>query len=257
MRTLKQSATALALTVLALAASLAATPAAADGPVGVASVCASPPPSASPLPVDATPGDLGLALEETRIHWTRWTRKVRYGEVASLAGQVVTDDGAVPSAEVELFARDAGSRSWTRVWSTTSDRDTGVFTFDCLRPDPTTDYRVVHEGTLLHGASEGVRRVRVARRVPDAMRQVAADRFRLTGSVSPEHAAAPVHLQSRGCRSCAWRRVDTDTTSSRSRWGFSIRVGDAVGTRWFRALVPASDGYVASPGDHVWRITAR
>ena len=201
--------------------------------------------------------DVPPRLEETRIHWTRWHARLVFGGSALLEGQVVTDDGAVSEATVDLLAREAGSDRWTSMGSATSDPETGVFSFDCLRPGATTEYRAVYDGTLYYAGSQGDRTVQVARRVPDAMEQVAPYRFRFTGSVQPSYVDRPVLLQRKSCAECGWRTMVRRDTSARSAWRFTIDVSNLNGERWFRAVVPSDERYVLSPSDRVWRITNR
>jgi hypothetical protein len=108
-----------------------------------------------------------LELQDTRIHWTRWPTSVTYGDLATLQGQVVVDDGALADATVDLLARPPGSQRWQRIATTTTDQDTGVFTFGCLQPNKTTEYRAVYHGTIYYAGSQATRHVPVARRVPD------------------------------------------------------------------------------------------
>ena len=196
-----------------------------------------------------------LGLEDTEVRWVRWHTRVVYGDTATLEGQVVTQDGAVPDARVDLLAKEAGAQDWVTVDSTTSDSDTGVFSFTCLRPTRTTAYRAVFHGTLLYRGSEGDRTVEVARRVPDAMTQVAPDRFRFEGSVEPRYAERPMLLQQKSCSSCGWGTVSRTTTTARSGWRFTIDVSGFTGSRWYRAVVPADDLYVRSYSLRSWRLT--
>lgn len=197
-----------------------------------------------------------VGVQATEIRWVRWHNQVVYGDSTQLQGQVVTEDGAIPDANVDLLARQAGSTSWTPIGSATTDHDTGVFTFGCLRPELTTEYQAVYGGTLYYGGSEGTRTVAVARRVPDSMRQVAADRFRFLGSVEPTYAGRPVLLQRKSCLSCRWTTVLRKNTSARSGWAFTIDVSTYSGGRWFRAAVPADASFATGYSDRVWRLTS-
>lgn len=239
-----------------LATALVTSPAHADGET--AGACAPPPAeSRTPLAVDEAVADASPGLTDTSVRWTRWTSLVTYGDQAALAGQVVAGGAAVASAPVDLYEREAGAAGWELVASTRSDPDTGVFEFGCLAPDPTTDYRAVYDGDLYHRESSGDRRVRVARSVPDRMRQVTPLVLRYAGSVGPHERGTRVLLQTRTCRRCSWRSIDRDVTDRRSRWSFRIDASRFTGSRWFRATVPASDGYVRSLSERVWSITSR
>lgn len=206
-------------------------------------------------PVTSLVGSANPVATDTRIRLTRWSTKVRYGDFAVMHGQVVSDDGAIPDATVDLYTRQAGASEWVAAGSAQADQETGVFAFGCLLPEMNTDYRVVYEGSLTHAASQLEHTVRVLRRVPDTLSQVAADRFRLRGSVQPGYADRRVLLQQKDCRRCRWDTVRRKETTSRSRWRFTIDA-DWSGRRWFRAVVPADRSYARSPGDHVWRITS-
>jgi hypothetical protein len=198
-----------------------------------------------------------LEVQDTRIHWTGWPTSVIYGDLATLQGQVVTDDGALADAEVDLQARPVGSQRWQHVNTTTTDADTGVFTFGCLQPTMTTDYRAVYAGTVYYAGSQANRHVPVARRVPDSIVRVAPDRFRYSGSVRPRYAGGAVTLQQRRCPDCRWRTSSRTTSDGRSGWRFVIDASTFRGRRWFRAVVPANAGFIASPSEHAWRLIAR
>lgn len=212
--------------------------------------------SRDPAPVTTTVAAVSPGMEETYIRWTRWNRRVTYGDTTALEGQVVTDNGAVARATVRLLARTASAREWTAVGSVATDSETGVFAFTCLHPNPTTDYRVVFDGDGYYRPSQAARRVRVARQVPDRMRQVAPERFRYAGAVRPRYVGETVRLQTKSCRRCRWRTTQTDLTNRRSRWAFSIAADTIRGRDWFRVVVPASDGYVRTRSAHVWWIRA-
>lgn len=230
-------------------------------PGSSASICVAPrapaPVSQQVATVATDTTGVSFGLRETRIRWTRWNTLVEHGDTALLEGQVVTGDGAVSEASVDLLARQAGSSGWTPAGSAATDPDTGVFSFRCLRPAATTDYRVVYEGTLYFAGTEGTRQVKVARQVQDRMQQVTSERYRLSGSVAPRYDGRPVLLQRKKCAGCAWRTITRRETSARSRWAFTIDVSGFTGRRWFRAVVPADGSFVRSHGDHVWRLTSR
>lgn len=196
------------------------------------------------------------AVEETRIHWTRWNDRVSYGDSAVLEGQVVTEQGAVSEATVDLFAREAGVTGWTPVASASTDPQTGVFSFGCLRPAATTEYRADYAGVLLYyRGSESVKEVQVARLVPDTVTQVSTTRFRFDGAVRPRYSDRSVLLQRKSCSSCSWQTVARRKTTTGSRWSFTIDVSTFTGQRWYRAVVPADERFVRSYSDRVWRFS--
>lgn len=211
-------------------------------PPAVATTCV-PQSSTPPVGPEALP-----TQESTQVRWTRISRTVRYGDLVSLQGQVVTGDGALGDAEVHLFQRPVGG-SWSQVASTTSDHETGVFFFGCLTPAHTTSYRVVYAGELLYAGSEATHQVGVARQVPDRMRESTPTRLVYAGAVSPDY-RGPVVLQRRSGRH--WNRVDVDRTDDRSTWRFVLRTPRSGS---YRAVVPADRRFVLSTSDHVWRIT--
>ncbi|HSE71423.1 MAG TPA: hypothetical protein VLA97_11750 [Nocardioidaceae bacterium] len=196
-------------------------------------------------------------LVETRIHWTRWSSQVVYGQAATLAGQVVTDDGAVSESQVELYSRHDDGEPWKHVGSASSDPDTGVFSFECLPAPETTSFKVVYEGTLVYSSSQAGRTVPVARRVKDATAPRAAGGYWFSGSVEPRYAGRPVHLQRKTCGGCAWKVVDRRDTTSESRWRFVLTApGSTTATWYYRASVPGDDRFATGYSDHTWRITS-
>lgn len=216
-----------------------------------ATTCAptSPPGQGKALPVDA---EASPVAEETRIHWTRADRRITYGDLATLAGQVVTARGAVPGVAVDLYVRTPGG--WELARSTTADPDTGAFAFGCLEPRRSTDYRVVHEGSLTYGRSQAERRVAVSRRMPDALRRVDRSRFVLHGSVSPRYSGL-VTLQRSTCAGCAWRDVARRRATDRSTWRFLVDVAGLRGEARYRAMIPADTRFARSVSARVWRFT--
>lgn len=225
-----------------------------------ARVCAPPAGRAtleSTLAVVSESTGLSVGLNETQIRWVRWNTRVEYGDSATLAGQVVTQDGAIANATVDLLARAAGTHDWTAVGAASTDPDTGVFSFTCLEPASTTEYRAVYHGSVLYSGSEGVRTVEVARRVPDSMTQVASTRFRFEGSVAPRYAGRRVLLQRKGCSGCSWVTVSRTNTDTRSGWRFSIDVSGFTGDRWYRAVIPGDVSYVRSYSARTWRLSHR
>lgn len=235
-------------TVVAAVAAVVLVPPSAPA---MAQTCAPPPPiGASSTPQPAAP----LVSRETSIHWTRASTRVIYGETALLEGQVVSEEGALTGTDVDLFARSGDDQEWTFVDSTTSDADTGIFTFGCLFPEGTTTYRAVYGGTLQYAGSEGTREIVVTRWVPDSLRQVSASRFVFAGSVEPRYDGR-VTLQRRDCRSCAWKGVAVDETDARSGWRFTINVSQLRnGAYRYRAAIPADARFGRSLSDRVWRI---
>lgn len=220
----------------------------------VAQTCAPQSPPSAISPVRPVAGANPLATTETSIHWTRASAWLTYGDSALLEGQVVTEEGAVTDADVDLYERRSGTRVWTRVASATSDPDTGIFAFGCLLPEWTTTYRVTYAGTLTHSASSGNRQVEVARNVPDSMHRVSSSRFAYSGSVDPRYVGR-VTLQRRACTSCDWQGVASDATDDRSRWRFTIDVSRLRGKPAYRATIPADGRFRRSFSQHVWRIT--
>ncbi|HSE10145.1 MAG TPA: hypothetical protein VLB29_15910 [Nocardioidaceae bacterium] len=192
-------------------------------------------------------------MVETRIHWTRWTTRLVYGGDAVLAGQVVTEDGALADATVDLFARPARTDAWKHVSTRSSDPETGVFTFTCLDAPRTTEFRVVFNGTVLFAGSEATKRVAVARRVESTMRNRADGRFVFAGSVAPRYVERPVVLQRKDCDKCGWERVRAARTNNRSRWSFVVSA-PTRGARHFRAIVPRDASFVTG-SSRAWRVS--
>lgn len=222
-----------------------------------ARTCAPPPATIAPSPLEPVAAATSPVTTETSVHWTRVSKRVTHGDTALLEGQVVTEDGAITGADVDLFARSSGEQDWILVASTTSDDDTGVFAFGCLLPTRTTTYRAVYSGTLTFAASEGTRQVDVTRWMPDSMRQVSHSRFVYAGSVEPRFDGS-VTLQRRNCASCAWRIVAVDVTDARSGWHFTINTSRLrAGEYSYRAMIPADERFGRSLSDRAWRIRVR
>jgi hypothetical protein len=222
-----------------------------------AGTCVPPPAAQRPAAALAStvPGTNGI--ESTSIRWVRWHKRVTYGDTATLDGQVVTEDGAIADATVDLFVRESGEEDWRHTQTATTDPETGVFSFACLEPVVTTEYRAVYHGNLYFGSSQGTRKVGVARRVPDAMKQVSTERFRFSGSVEPRYQQQPVLLQRKACPTCRWRTVTRKSTTDRSRWSFAIDTSTFSGRRWFRAVVPADEQHVRSVSARAWRLSGQ
>jgi hypothetical protein len=217
----------------------------ADGPQG----------SRGPVGLSSAESGVALGVVETRIHWTRWSRRLVHGDVAILQGQVVTEDGALPDVRVDLYSRPAGSPEWTKVASTVTSSDTAVFSFPCQTPEMTSDYRVVFEDSMFYAGSRAARHVAVARRVPDALKPRRDGRYAFSGSVSPDYRGRRVVLQRKKCPRCSWWVVSRKQTTSTSRWRFRIAAPTSRRTWSYRAVVPADDEFVRSYSDHVWRLT--
>lgn len=225
----------LAVTVMAALVVVPAPPAAAR-------TCAPPPEpvAAASVPVLATP---------TEIRWTRVTRTLTYGADAVIEGQVVTEDGALSGARVDLWSRPGGAGSWSRIAAATSDDESGVYSFGCVVPERTTAYRVEYAGDALHAASTATRTVEVARAVTDELDRTGPATFRLVGSVSPRY-AGPVLLQHRAGDG-RWTVVGRDRGA---RFDFAIDATRLSGAHEYRAVVPADGDYVRGTGTR-WRIT--
>lgn len=209
--------------------------------------------SCAPVRPEPAPSvTLPAGTTETAINWTRVSRVTTYGDDAVLEGQVVTEDGALGGADVELWARPAGA-DWRRVSVATSDEKTGVFEFGCVMPDRTTAYRVEYHGDLMTAPSSASRTVKVVRDLVEALRRTDAARFVHEGSINPEY-RGPVLLQHR-VGDGRWR-VAASETAQRSRWSFPIDVSGLRGEHSYRVVVPGDASYARSVGN-TWRITVR
>lgn len=235
---------ALASLVLAVAA---VTPALPASPAAARSCPPPPPPAAAPpsAPVLAAP---------TQIHWTRVSRLLVHGSDAVLEGQVVTEEGALGGVRVDLYARPAGATDWTRVSGTTSDDDTGVFSFGCVMPGRTTTYRVEYAGDALHAPSRDDRTVQVARSLDEDIRRTGPATFVLDGTVSPRY-RGPVLLRHRP-EGGGWTVVARRTADPRSQYAFTVDVSRLRGLHEYQVVVPADGAYARSTGTR-WRISVR
>lgn len=216
-------------------------------PVGPAAHAVTCPPQAAP-----SSSALPVGLVATEVRFTRVTRSTTYGGDAVVEGQVVTSDGALPDAEVHLWQRPHGGR-WSYHGSSTTDPETGVFSFCGVLPERTTDYRVEYHGDVVHAASRTDHTVKVARRLDDTMRRTGATTFAHEGEVAPAYAGV-VLLQHRAGRG-PWTTTGRQRAEG-SRWSFRVDVAGLRGRHAWRAVVPAGDGFVRSSGG-AWRITLR
>lgn len=197
----------------------------------------------------------GAGLLTSQINWTGTTASLTYGAAAILRGQVVIADGALPGAAVALYARPAGSSSWTYLGTRTSSTSTGIFRFETHRPARNTDYRAVYRGEFLFAASSASTRVNVRRVLTSTMSDNSDDTFTMSGSVAPKYAGKLIRLQRKTCASCSWSTITSSVTSSTSGWRFRVSGPSSVGTWSYRTYVPGDSTFLTSYSD-TWLIRA-
>lgn len=204
---------------------------------------------ATPLPVSPN-----LGAVEAQVSWTRRSTLLTYGGKSLLEGQVVTWDGALPDAEVVLYARPAGSSAWTRVATRRTSSSTGIFRFDHA-PARITDYRAVYRGELVYSASEATARVQVRRKISSRMTRNSDGTFTMSGAVAPKYAAKAIRLQRKTCSRCSWSTIKSAATSSTSTWKFRITPPAKPGTWYFRAYV-SRDSFFTTGYSDTWYLRA-
>jgi hypothetical protein len=149
-----------------------------------------------------------------------------FGQLFTISGQVRFQQGgstyALQNAPVVLLRRRAGSTAWTRIASgrtNAANKPTYAFT---VRAKENSRYRVRFVGSEGYAPAHANAKVSVHRRLPSRLRQITASRLRLVGHVVPTWSGRRVRLFQRRCRHCAWRAVQSEVTSSRSRFRFGV-----------------------------------
>lgn len=193
------------------------------------------------------------AVAETEVVWTRRTAWLTHGLSATLEGQVVTYDGALPDAEVRLYARPAGERGWRYLASRRTTTDTGAFRFT-HRPSRKTSYKVQYVAEWAYTSSQASATVGVKRRITSAVYASSNGTFTMSGSISPRSADKVVRLQRKTCSSCSWSTVTSTTASSTSTYRLRF-AGPRSGTWDFRAYT-SGDSYYLTSYTGTWSIHA-
>lgn len=207
---------------------------------------------AVPVVGDAIPA---VGVMGTEVYWTRRSTALTYGTAATLEGQIVTVDGALPGAEVALYARPAGYTNWTRLTTARTRSDNGVFRYTSHKPSRNTDYRAVYGGDTIYAGTESKVRVNVRRNITSSLKQVSGSSFTMSGVVSPKTVGKTIRLQRKTCPSCSWSTIKSSTTSSTSTYRFGVTGPSRPGTWYFRAYTP-SDSYFLTSYTDTWLIRA-
>lgn len=193
------------------------------------------------------------AAVATKVVFTRRSSRVIYGSYAVLEGQVQTDSSAVANVVVKLYARPAGSTTWSYLTYDTTDATNGLFHFD-RKPFKNTDYQVVFEGNVNYSASSVTGRIEVRRNVSSTMTKRTDGKFRFYGSVAPSYKSKRIGLQRKKCTGCSWSTIGSTYTSSESRWAFTLS-GPGYPTTWYyRSFAPNDSSYAVGYSDE-WKIT--
>ncbi|MPY78791.1 MAG: hypothetical protein GEV04_09865 [Actinophytocola sp.] len=199
-----------------------------------------------PVPLVGS-GEASVGVAHTEVYFTRRTSWLVFGRQALLEGQVVTVDGALPDAPVQLHAKPYG-RSWRPVATTRTSTDNGVFRFT-HQTWRTTLYRVEYAGEWAYAPSETTATVDVRRKITSEMKRNADGTFTLRGALAPKSPGKTVRLQRKTCGSCAWSTVRATTASDRSTWQFRLSGPPRRGTWYFRAVTPPDPAFLRSLSD--------
>lgn len=183
---------------------------------------------------------------DTAIRFLDFDHVRGYGSDVNVRGQVRakigTRVGALQGVRVTLLRRLDGSSRWYRLDTDyTSQRHHPKFEF-AVRAKANAHYKVVYDGNRHFQRSSNATTVTVYRLI-DATLDDGSGRFH--GRVHPAYSHHRVALQRRACPSCGWHRVDSDRTTARSRFSFTVGA-PRHGRTWWRASVRASTAYLHS-----------
>lgn len=198
---------------------------------------------ARPVPVVGT-GDPVIGVAATEVRWTRRTGWLTYGMRSLLEGQVVTVDGALPNAEVRLYARPVGWQRWNHISSRRTSTDTGLFRFGGHKPIRNTDYRVDYVPEWAYAASSGFATVKVRRKITSTVTRNTDGTFTMKGAIAPKSPGKTIRLQRKKCQKCSWSTIKSTTASRWSTWRFRFS-GPRRGTWYFRAFTPRDPRFLA------------
>ncbi len=203
-----------------------------------------------PVPLVGS-GEVSVGVVQSDVRWTRRTSWLVFGHRALLEGQVVTMDGALPDAPVQLFAKPYG-RSWRPIATTRTSTESGVFQFT-HKPWRKTRYRVEYAGEWAYTASEAEATVNVRREITSDLKRNADSTFTMRGALAPKSPGKTVRLQRKTCQSCSWSVIKSTSASRDSTFRFRFSGPSRRGTWYFRAITPRDPAYLKSFGD-VWAL---
>ncbi len=187
-----------------------------------------------------------LRRYDTAIRFLDFDHVRGYGSSVNVRGQVRAKIGsrvgALQGVQVTLLRRLDGSSRWLPLDTDyTSQRRQPKFEFS-VRAKANAHYKAVYAGSLHFQRSTNTTGVSVYR-IIDAALEDGTGRFH--GRVHPRFAHRRIELQRRACPSCGWRGVDSDRTTGRSRFAFSVGA-PRHGRTWWRVSVPATSAYIHS-----------
>lgn len=195
---------------------------------------------------DQTSAAAKLRRYDTAIRFLDFDHVRGYGSSVNVRGQVRakigSGVGALQGVKVRLLRRLDGSSRWLPLDTDyTSQRHQPKFEF-AVRAKANAHYKVAYAGNRHFQPSSNTTGVSVYR-IVDAALEDGSGRFH--GRVHPLFAHRRVELQRRACPSCGWRGVDSDHTTGRSRFAFTVGA-PRHGRRWWRVSVPATTAYIHS-----------
>lgn len=152
---------------------------------------------------------------------------------------------------VDLYRRKAGSATWAKIASRSSESVDFGFTTTAVY---NAAYKVVYTGGAAgeHGfqASEGTRAVRVGRH-PHGKIVKADGQLSFVGNVDPGWGNKPVIIQRKVCGSCGWREFTR--VRSTSSGGYRALVSAPRTGRWYwRSQVPGTSPTYTTSYSAVW-----
>jgi hypothetical protein len=169
-----------------------------------------------------------------------------YNRTLHIEGELQrTDTGAGLAAKpVQLLRKAAGTSTWVAVSQVNTASD-GTYLFS-LAATTNAAYRVYHPATSESVASYSSAVVaKVARNLGAQKKRIDAAKWRFFGKVSPKYAKKPVFLQ-RKVGPGAWRTIEKQRTTKRSRWGFVVSAKSTPGVVRYRTFVKGSTKYIKS-----------
>lgn len=185
----------------------------------------------------------------------------KYKGIVTISGNVLGwNTGAkewqrVPKGTVRIERRPATGGTWQVIHK---DYTAGRFRLD-VRGWSNVQYRVRYMGAG-YGSGDsrlwfkkytsGARTLWVRRDLNDALIR-SGGKFYIWGNVDPGWANSYVYIQRKTCATCSWSGYKSARADSRGV--FKIGIGVPSSGRWyFRAILPASASFVASPGDNIY-----
>jgi hypothetical protein len=179
-------------------------------------------------------------------------QKLVFGTATEIEATVESSGQSVFDGTVQLQARTAGSDTWKVV-----EAPDAAYGFWSIKPTENTAYRVVYSGyTATDSFETSYSPVTSETQVVDVMRNLHTKGNSRTlvihGKVSPSYAKRKITLQRATCATCRFRNVAVIRTTRNSTW--SVKLPAARKKAYYRAIIPAGDGFVRSISGSYWTI---